>query len=297
MLKDDGVSTWTDTAIRGVMNKLDADPHWQGDRASGSGRPRKTSKTMDKQIVKFVVTNRGRKKVTVMKVRKQLPELRSVSKSLVESRLREADYAYLRRRKKSKVSKLYLQDRVDYCEAVRKKHKLTLEKWAYTDGTVYYLDRTEEENEQTQTAALGSMVWRRADRSDAMYQDCLGPSGYNKAQGKAIRVWGMLAFGFLYVHILDEGDVMNTELYCELIEEKFETWMGNCTWLVCDFERCIRSQAAIQELARIGLRLVDEYPRCSQDFNAIENAWSTEVDSSCTQPPPSYQRGYHLTRC
>ena len=264
------------------MKKLDSNPKWQGERAEGSGRRRKTSKKQDKQIENFVLRNRGKKKITVMKVKRNFSALRDVSDSLVEDRLKEAELAYLRRRNKSKVGKIYLQDRIDYCRAVMRKHQSTLDLWAYTDGTVYYLDRSAEENEQSQVAALGTMVWRRSDRKDALYQDCLGPSSYNKAQGMPIRIWGMLACGVLHIHVLDKKEIMNTELYCELIEDCFEDWMGNCTWLVCDFERCLRSAAAVAELERTGLQLVDGYPRCSQDFNAIENAWGSDSrDSLC----------------
>ena len=264
------------------MKKLESEPKWQGERAGGSGRPRKTSKKQDKQMVNCVLRNRGREKITVMKVKRNFPALRDVSDTLVEDRLKEAELKYLRRRNKSKVGKLYLQDRIDYCHAVMRKHQSTLDLWAYTDGTVYYLDRTEDEHEQSQVAALGAMVWRQSDRKDALYQDCLAPSSYNKAQGMPIRIWGMLACGVLHVHVLDKREIMNTELYCELIEDFFEDWMGNCTYLVCDFERCLRSAAAVAELERAGLQLVDGYPRCSQDFNAIENAWGFDGrDSLC----------------
>ena len=67
---------------------------------------------------------------------------------------------------------------------------------------------------------------------------------------------------------------MDTTLYVELIEDKFEDWCGDCKYLVCDFERCIRSEEARDALEKINLKLVEGYPRCSQDFNAIENAWA-----------------------
>ena len=135
------------------------------------------------------------------------------------------------------------------------------------------LARTEEEYDQKKQAALGTHVYRRADGSDAMWEECLGPSAYSKAQGQPVRVWGMLACGHLSIYILDESEVMNQELYSELIDEYFEDWMGNSTGLVCDFERCLRTASSLEALDRIGLPLVEEYPRVSQDFNAIENAW------------------------
>ena len=129
------------------------------------------------------------------------------------------------------------------------------------------------EHESKKRAALGAYVWRAMDGSDAFWNDCIGPSGYSKGQGTPIKVWGMLACGILHVHVLDEGESMDTMTYVELIEDKFEEWCGNCTHLVCDFEGCLRSEEAVNALQRVGLKLVDRYPRCSQDFNAIENAW------------------------
>ena len=51
----------------------------------------------------------------------------------------------------------------------------------------------------------------------------------------------------------------------------FVKW--NCDFLVCDYEGCLRTPEALHALNRCGLKLVDEYPKVSQDFNAIENAW------------------------
>ena len=106
-----------------------------------------------------------------------------------------------------------------------------------------------------------------------MYQDCLGPSSYSKGQGIPVKVWGMLASGGLYIHVLEENENMNQHLYAELVEDKFEEWRGNCEYLVCDYERCLRCDLALHALSKTGLKLVDPYPKVSQDFNAIENAW------------------------
>lgn len=171
------------------------------------------------------------------------------------------------------MGKQYLKPRVRYCEAVKRKHEDTLKQWAYSDGTVFYLDRTEEELEHTQRAALGSFVWRRADCTDALYHDCVGPSTYKKAQGTPVRIWGLLALGKLNVYTLEKGEVMDRFLYAELIEDYFPKWLGACSYLVQDFERCLRCEEPLQALDSIGLELVEEYPKCSQDFNAIENAW------------------------
>ena len=186
----------------------------------------------------------------------------------------EARLKYLRRRRKSIVTTEYLQGRVDYCHDVKRKHVSTLEKWAYTDGTVYYLDRTDAEQQHSKRRSLGTHVWRRSDNKDALYEECIGPSSYSKGQGIPVKVWGMLACGGLHIHILEEGESMNKDLYTELVEDKFEDWSGNCEHLVCDYEKCLRSAEALHALTKTNLKLVEGFPKVSQDFNAIENAWA-----------------------
>ena len=172
------------------------------------------------------------------------------------------------------VAKHHLKPRLDYCRWVLKKQQRTLERFCYTDGTVFFLDRTEEENEQTQRAALGSRVWRQVDGSDGLWGDCVGPSAYSKSQGIPVKIWGMLANGLLFIEILDPGVNMDIPTYTELIEDKFEDWVGSCDMLVCDFEGCLRSKHSVEALEKIGLSLVPGYPKVSQDFNAIENVWN-----------------------
>ena len=38
-----------------------------------------------------------------------------------------------------------------------------------------------------------------ADGSDGLYEDCVRPSSYYKAQGIPVRIWGLLANGQLFV--------------------------------------------------------------------------------------------------
>ena len=274
LLKADGKNLYSESAVYKAMCKLEENPCWRGEREEGSGAPRKTTKKQDSEIIRWVLRMRGERKVTVAIVKKQFPLLRKYGDSLVEERLHDADLHYLRRRKKCLVTEAYLEKRVDYCQGVKRKRNATLEKWAYTDGTVYYLDRSESEHANTVRRSLGSNIWRKSDNSDAMYQECIGPSSYNKAQGIPVRVWGMLACGIIHIHVLDEGEVMDRTLYTELIEDKFEDWCGNCEYLVCDCEACLRTEEALHALASIKLSLVEDYPPVSQDFNAIENVWA-----------------------
>jgi hypothetical protein len=273
ILKGDGKSKFSENAIKTCVTALKNDPTWRGQRQPGSGAPRKTTKKQDKQILDAIDKYKGRYKVTVAWLKQRYLWARSISNTLIEDRLDEAGLAYLRRRRKFKVPAKYIQERLKYSESVKRKRQATLDKWAYTDGTVFYKDRTTEENESTQRAALGCMVWRKTDGTDALYADCVGPSSYSKAQGHPIRVWGMLANGKLHIEVLDQGDVMNKELYSDLVDRKFEEWLDGAEYLVQDFEPCLRSEEALQAFRRVGVELVQDYPRCSQDFNAIENAW------------------------
>ena len=144
----------------------------------------------DRKVIKWSLDARSTEKVRVDRLKRQFWFLRAFSDSLIEDRLHEADLAWLRRPGKSIVATIYLQERIGYCRAVKRKQVSTLQKWWYTDGIVFYLDRTEDESESSQRAAFGTRVWRRSDNRDAMIQDCIGFSSYNKGQGVPVRVWG-----------------------------------------------------------------------------------------------------------
>ena len=272
VFKPDG-SEFGEQAISTCMHNLRENLDWRGERKKGSGAPRKTTRKQDKEIVKFVKKQRGRQKVTVKKVKKQFPHLRQLGDTLVERRLEAAEMVHARRRDKPIVVEEHLAGRIEYCEDVKRKHQSTLERWAYTDGAVFYLDRTGGEHENSKRRALGTHVWRMQDGSDALFADCIGTSSYSKGQGYPLKVWGVLAHGALYIHILEQGETMCNWLYSDLVDDKFSDWCGNCEYVVCDYEHCLRSQEAVDALHRAGLKLVDPYPVASQDFNAIENAW------------------------
>lgn len=271
--KPDGKSLWSEQAIQDAIRRLESEPKWRGERTKGSGRPRETTKAQDKAIVKEVFRSRGRRKVTVSFLRKKFPWTKDLGNTALEERLGDAGLKWMRRRKKMIVTKAYLEARIAHCHRTKRKHQATLNSWGYSDGTTFYLDRDEEDNEQSQRAALGSWMWRRADHKDAMFQECLGPSSYKKAQGIPVRVWGVLSQGVLSIEVLEAGEVMNQDIYAELIEDKFEGWLRGSSYLVQDFERCLRSPGPLLALSQLGVELVEGYPKCSQDFNAIENCW------------------------
>ena len=194
------------------MDTLTSDPARKGKGQRGSGAPRKTSTRQNKQLVGAIEKYRGKFKATVVWLKKRYFWARIMSNFALESRLDDAGLAYL-------AETTYIPERLSYCVSVKRKHQATSDKWAHRDGSVFYLDRTVDESVHTKKAALGCMVWRIVDGTDALYADCAGLSTYTKAQGKPVKVWGMLAHGKLNIEMLEERDVMNNDLYATLIEE------------------------------------------------------------------------------
>ena len=260
-------------AISDCIRKLEATPQWKGERKSGSGPPRKTTEEQDEELLDLVLELRGKRKVTVTYLRTALPWAKGLGNTALEERLRDAGLAFLRRRRKTLVLKVHRPPRIKYCKWVLKQQQQFLDQWCWSDGTVFFLDRGEAENEETQRAALGTHVWRMTDGSDALFDDCVGPSCYKKGQGHPVKVWGLLADGKLHIHVLQQGETLNKELFQEIVEDFFGQWKGPCSYLVQDFEPAIRSEEALLAIKDVGLELVELYPKRSQDFNAIENVW------------------------
>ena len=150
LLKADGKSHWSGQAIADALARLAADSTWRGERHEGSGRPRATTPKQDKLVVQEVFKARGSTKVTVAHLKRKFVHLRHLADGTVENRLHEANLSWLRRRRKTIVTKKYIQPRLAFARKVLKLRAATLRKWAYTDGTVFFLDRTEEDNEHTE---------------------------------------------------------------------------------------------------------------------------------------------------
>ena len=260
-------------AIADCMSKLAVDPDWTGQRKPGSGALRRTTPEQDEELLDTLLDSRGQRKVTVHYLRTELPWARELGDTALEERLYSAGLAYLRRRRKTLVLPAERPPRIAYCKWVMKQPQSFLDQWCWADGIVIFLDRTEAENQETQRAAVGTHVWRMADGSDALHDDCVGPSQYKKSQGVPIRVWGLLANGKLHIHVLDQGEVLDRHAYQEIVEDYFDKWKGPCSYLVQDFEPAIRTPEALLAIKDIGLTVLELYPKRSQDFNAIENIW------------------------
>lgn len=232
----------------------------------------------DAKIVRFVEKNRGIQKTTVKTIKAAYPFLKRLSNTLVRERLHEAELKWLRRRRKSLVDEPYLKPRVDFAKWVLGRHDSTLKRWAYSDGTCYYLDRSESESEQKRRRALGIYVWRRSTNADALCADCVGPSSYAKGQGEPLKVWGLVANGILHITILPKGEHMNRWWYAWIVEHYFPKWLDGCDLLVQDHEGCLRKEEPLEAMKTIGVSLVPNYPKSCQDLNTCENAWKYVQD-------------------
>ena len=83
MWKADGVSQWSANGVKDPMDKLADDPQYRGERAKGSGPPRKTTRKQNERVVNHVFKERGNRKTTVRTVKRQFPELRLLSNALI----------------------------------------------------------------------------------------------------------------------------------------------------------------------------------------------------------------------
>jgi transposase len=278
---------------------------WDGVVVSNAGRPRKTEDALNKDIVKLVFKNRGSLVVTAKFVRKMLKAARTVSVRTLQRRIGEAGLAWLRRRRKSLVPSRHKAGRLAWAAWVLSRRSSSLARWAYSDGTVFYLARSHGEEEDKQRAALGPFVWRSTDGSDALYEDCVGPSQYWKGQGVPIRIWGLLLAGTLFITVLPKGATMNRWWYEWVVDQKFPGWIRKMfgrsakkgVFLVQDHERCLWKEEPLEAMRQNNITLLENYPRCSQDLNAIENAWrEVRARLDCTAPATSEARGPFIRR-
>ena len=141
-------------------------------------------------------------------------------------------------------------------------------------------------------AALGPSIWRQADGSDALYEECVGPSAYWKAQGLPVRVWGLLTNGVVHITVLPQGECMNRFWYEWVIQRKFPDWIKNSfgvqkrgVSLLQDHERCLWADEPRKAMRNIGVMLLTNFPKCSQDMNPMETVWR-ELRTRLAQTQP-----------
>ena len=164
-------------------------------------------------------------------------------------------------------------------------------------GPPHQFSRTEAELSDKQRAALGPKCWRLSDGSDALEDKNVGASSYAKAQGKPVKIWGMLLRGRLeYVLLPEELDAkkkkkrsanMTGARYNKVVKTLFKKWRRNCVPrfpkdkklpLAKDHEKFLRwgmgkSHNNLKAERDAGFETIKLYPKCSPDLNAIEGWW------------------------
>ena len=274
-------------AIDRVISSRKEDNDWEGSQALEGGRPRSVSDATLAELSALVIRERGSCKVTVAFCKKTIPALRKVHNTTVQRYLHEEGLKWLTRRRKAWVPPSHKHARVAFATSVKRMHTASLARWAYTDGTSFYLARGPSDVGQKQRAALGGYVWRQSTGADGLYDDNIGPSLYAKAQGLPVKIWGFLANGRLEYWVLpadpqkpgQKTTHMNGARYQALIKDKFASWRKTCfgdrevCHLIQDHERCLWQTKNIAALRAAGCPVVENFPKSSPDLNAIEGAW------------------------
>ena len=292
--KKDGTAPTLRT-IDALLAKCRDNTDWRGEDSSGGGRPTAMTAADHESLKKLVFAERGKAVVTVPYCKKRLPRLRKVSDETVRVALHRTGLAWMTRRVKSSVPKNHKEARLQYCRWLLKRRAPTLDRYAYTDGTTFYLARTEEENESKQRAGLGRYVWRMASGKDGLWDENIGPSCYAKGQGRPVKIWGLFANGYLEYFVLPADGARTTNMnggrYNKLVKTKFRQWRRACfndakrAFLVKDHERCLWQDRNMQAEKEAGFDVLLNFPKCSPDLNAIEGWWKRLKERLFEQAP------------
>ena len=100
-----------------------------------------------------------------------------------------------------------VQDRTCYSDWVLVQRLAKLKRFAYTDGTVFYLARSEAELEDKTRLCLGPYVWRMANGKDGLWDANVGPSLYAKARGRQSRFGASLPMATWNIGFCQKMDV------------------------------------------------------------------------------------------
>ena len=269
-------------AVEAVIARKKADPEWRG-RETHSGRPHVLTSAQQQEVVDLVFEERGKSKVTIAFCKQRLRFLRKVSRQTVERSLQAAGLCWLRRRTKTLVPAPAKRPRLEYAAAMLLRTPSVLRRFAYTDGTTFYLARSPADVLEKKRLALGKHVWRMASGKDGLWDENVGPSLYAKSQGLPVKIWGFLGHGTLKYFVLPKDGRrtthMNGDRYHRLVSDRFAAWRAECVGdsgsvhLVQDHEKCLWQQRNLDALRKAGCLLETDYPRHSPDLNAIEGWW------------------------
>ena len=275
-------------AVQATIAKAARDPQWRGENAPGGpGRKQIIPESVQRDLTRLVFKERGSVTVTVKYCQQRLRALRQFNRWCVARALHRAGYQWLRRRQKHWVPEAARTARSSYARWIQRQSARDLQKYAYVDGTTYYLARGPAEAEQKAHARLGRFVWRGSSVAEGLFHDNVGPSLYAAKQGAPVKVWGLLANGHVSIHVLPEKSGssgtshMNGPVYRAMMDRKASEWL-RASWngrapevvhLVQDHERCLWQPASMECLARNGFKVVTRFPKSSPDLNAIEGVW------------------------
>ena len=282
-LKEDGTSP-SQRAVDEVIAHKTAHPEWRGTDSRAGGRPCSPTDKQKQTLVDLVFAERGKAKVTIPYCKKRLLFLREVNRKTVERALQDAGLQWLRRRIKTALPRSHKPARLEYANWLLTRSHATLRRFAYTDGTTFYLARGATEHEDKKRVALGRSVWRMANGKDGIWDANVGPSLYAKAQGRPFKIWGFSANGRLEYYLLPKDGEKTTHMtgdrYAWLISVHFANWPracfddDDCVHLVQDHERCLWQERNLDALRKVKCPVVRNFPKYSSDLNAIENWWA-----------------------
>ena len=205
-------------------------------------------------MLDLVFAERGKTKVTIPYCKKKLPFLRAVDNTTVGRALHEAGLKWMARRQKRWAPAESKRQRIQYSKWILSRRQSTLDKFAYTDGTTFYLARGPADKQDKKRVALGKFVWRMSTGADGLFDENISPSLYAKAQGLPVKIWGFLGNGRLEYYVLPKdtdrkGQGKTTHMtgdrYNWLVTRKFQRWREACfpdggnVHLAQDHERCL----------------------------------------------------------
>ena len=138
VLKKDGTKSSL-RSIDKVLAHARNDPEWQGSDSKAGGRPPALTPVEIRELKDFFHAEVGMAKVTMPYMKKRLPFLRRLSKECLRQSLRRLGYGWRLRRGKAAIAKKYKPQRLAYSDWVCKQPQRNLNRWAYVDGTTFYL--------------------------------------------------------------------------------------------------------------------------------------------------------------
>ena len=105
-----------------------------------------------------------------------------------------------------------------------------------------------------------------------------------------MKVWGVLAKGRLHTYVLPDGESMTKKRYAWLVEHRMAKWSADAfrddgaAFVVQDHERALWGEDAKTAMRDHGLRLLENYPKCSQDTACTNRVGGSTVPEATLFP-------------